>query len=345
MKTKTRALLALTASALVALMAAPAFAEGFCDSEEQECPSGPPSGPPPLPNLPAAHSVNGTYSVSLGSIQNSEFRQGYIQDGKTTYFGGGPFHNIGGDGSLTVGQTNNTVTLTPVLPPNNASVTVATVATTPQDPNFPGFDLVARGSLSLGYLVDLHANNQAAADALANLLSTNGAIANISGAYSLQATGSAWGGVSASTGITGLAQNLNGSFSAACSPISYFGTPGACHDGTYSLALNFMPGTAFIDGNPLDFYSVIGLSASSNSGPPDLGWEPGTMTASIDPTITFSSKLNLSNYSLQVGGQDAQLQGAGGGGVPEPAAWALMLVGFGGLGAMLRHRRQQVLAA
>jgi hypothetical protein len=29
----------------------------------------------------------------------------------------------------------------------------------------------------------------------------------------------------------------------------------------------------------------------------------------------------------------------GGGGVPEPASWAMMLVGFGGLGAMMRRRR------
>jgi PEP-CTERM motif len=28
------------------------------------------------------------------------------------------------------------------------------------------------------------------------------------------------------------------------------------------------------------------------------------------------------------------------GAVPEPAAWALMIMGFGGAGAMLRRRRQ-----
>ena len=32
------------------------------------------------------------------------------------------------------------------------------------------------------------------------------------------------------------------------------------------------------------------------------------------------------------------------GGVPEPAAWAMMLVGFGGLGAVLRRRRAQPMA-
>jgi hypothetical protein len=31
--------------------------------------------------------------------------------------------------------------------------------------------------------------------------------------------------------------------------------------------------------------------------------------------------------------------------VPEPATWAMMLVGFGGLGAMIRRRRQALVAA
>jgi PEP-CTERM motif len=37
--------------------------------------------------------------------------------------------------------------------------------------------------------------------------------------------------------------------------------------------------------------------------------------------------------------------GTPGGGVPEPPTWAMMLVGFGGLGAMLRRRRAQAVVA
>jgi hypothetical protein len=39
------------------------------------------------------------------------------------------------------------------------------------------------------------------------------------------------------------------------------------------------------------------------------------------------------------------ITGGGGFGVPEPATWGLMLVGFGGLGSVLRSRRRQAMAA
>ena len=44
-------------------------------------------------------------------------------------------------------------------------------------------------------------------------------------------------------------------------------------------------------------------------------------------------------------GVDNVVFGAAQGGVPEPAAWALMLVGFGGLGVALRRRRAPVAVA
>ncbi len=39
------------------------------------------------------------------------------------------------------------------------------------------------------------------------------------------------------------------------------------------------------------------------------------------------------------------ITGSKAGAVPEPATWAMMLVGFGGLGAMLRRRRESLAAA
>ncbi|HEX2815473.1 MAG TPA: hypothetical protein VHN39_03705, partial [Phenylobacterium sp.] len=204
MNRNLRAVAALASLAFVALAAAPALASGFCDPEEGPC--GPPPPPPP-PTLPGTVGTFGNYAVSLGTIQNSVFRQGVYQNGLTTFNGGGPLVPVGNNGVLTVGQPNNTVTLAPTLSPLG-SVMVAAVATTPQDPVFPGFDLVARGSLELSYLVDLHANNQAAADALTNLLSVNGGIARINGDYSLTATGPSWGSVIASTGTSELANGL-----------------------------------------------------------------------------------------------------------------------------------------
>ena len=53
--------------------------------------------------------------------------------------------------------------------------------------------------------------------------------------------------------------------------------------------------------------------------------------------FTANSELGSVADSIQIN------QGAGGvAGVPEPATWAMMLLGFGGLGSVLRSRRARV---
>lgn len=57
-------------------------------------------------------------------------------------------------------------------------------------------------------------------------------------------------------------------------------------------------------------------------------------------TITFSTVgLNANGYDV---GLDNVSLSAISGGVPEPATWAMMLVGFGGLGAVLRSAKRKL---
>ena len=63
-----------------------------------------------------------------------------------------------------------------------------------------------------------------------------------------------------------------------------------------------------------------------NNGPTTCGWTVG----------------GIDQGDCGFGGEAFTLKS---GSVPEPASWALMLMGFGGLGAMLRRRRTVALAA
>jgi len=65
------------------------------------------------------------------------------------------------------------------------------------------------------------------------------------------------------------------------------------------------------------------------------------ITASTDPTISFAPGFDATGYTLEL----SPGVGNGAPGVPEPATWAMMLMGFGGLGAAMRSLRRQIATA
>jgi hypothetical protein len=74
------------------------------------------------------------------------------------------------------------------------------------------------------------------------------------------------------------------------------------------------------------------------------GWKTVTMqfvATGADETLTFLSVGTPDGLPPIAALDNVSLTG----GVPEPATWAMMLVGFGGLGALIRRRRSLVAAA
>lgn len=98
----------------------------------------------------------------------------------------------------------------------------------------------------------------------------------------------------------------------------------------------------------------LGAAAYAAAAPAMVGVEPGAAqpgAAEANPWTTPGSDagpingraamaLREGSESRYTGIDDLSLIGSTSGGVPEPAAWALMIVGFGGVGALLRRRRR-----
>jgi hypothetical protein len=66
----------------------------------------------------------------------------------------------------------------------------------------------------------------------------------------------------------------------------------------------------------------------------------GRLTFSFDSAITAVTMAS-GGYSLEIGDVGAVLVGAA---VPEPATWAMMILGFGGVGTLMRRRRAMAFA-
>jgi len=108
----------------------------------------------------------------------------------------------------------------------------------------------------------------------------------------------------------------------------------------YDIAANtFVP--AAVSGDAIPAISSDILSATGSNVSSGFFFDP--VPGQADPGATGADGV-FENYNIGRLATAASFTIAPAGGVPEPASWALMLIGFGGLGAMLRQQRAQVLA-
>jgi len=314
------------AAVVLTLGASAAHAEEgvpLCESESGCGVITPPT--PELPVLPQAVSYTGLFFT----YPNGNVLEGGFNNGQTYTFGGGagtPYKNQ----VYTAGDSSSQVTMQATLQP------VAAVTVTGSQTAYGRAD----ADLSLAYRVILRADDAASANQISQLLNTNGAIAHVSGSFSLTANGYGYDSVNVYTGsgLETLDPSLVGAFSRSCGQygaISGSGTAG-CGTGSFNLAVNFVSGGQFSDGHPQDFIGLIQLGAAVNVGTAGGGSfdaHPGTASAFIDPTITLAPGIHA-KLILGDGGNVSNVTS-----VPEPESLALLFAGLGVVAVALKRPR------
>jgi hypothetical protein len=212
----------------------------------------------------------------------------------------------------------------------------------------PNLDWTISSSLTSGSLSTTGVG--ASADTFFSFLTpTLSSLANLPALFTLSATAPASDPAVAGLGQTA-EQNLTGSFS-----FTYTGsTPLVVGSHTYTTGANLLSGTfngaeiigpsngstgsvqdAILSGGSVSFTSDIakfsptgdkGLSLALTSVLPFFGANPGNALSSFSAVSNGSFESDLSG---------------GGGGIPEPATWAVMLLGFGAIGAAARNARRK----
>ena len=152
-----------------------------------------------------------------------------------------------------------------------------------------------------------------------------------SGGSGVQGNGSAWGFTNAPDGVqTAFLQN-NAQID--------LGVSGLANGGVYSVTFydSQRPGYGVLPVT-VDFNGASILTTT-----PGAGWAPVT-TATFVATGTTGTLSFITAATSGDNDSGIDLVTVSGG-VPEPATWALMLIGFGGLGGVIRGRRSATLTA
>ena len=140
-----------------------------------------------------------------------------------------------------------------------------------------------------------------------------------------------YSGLSATVGYAGESPASGGTASSTSSPYTFYTFSKAGDWSTFGP--EYFSGTFYLSPSHPDLYLNMSLDLAVSEGGGFSAFDHTTaITFDMPAGVTFTSG---SNTFLTAAGAS----------VPEPAAWTMMLLGFGGLGAVLRSRRKSVVAA